>query len=134
MTPTLPPDPHLTALLAAAYRLGLAAGRHGSAAAVPQVGGQFPVPQPGGAGGDAATPVDPVALGHGQAYNAALAQLAAQQNVAATLRDDAMRDALARSEQRRQALDIARWAQLAGMRGTPTRTWPVDAAMSVFRT
>lgn len=159
MTPTIPPDPHLTALLAAAYRLGVAAGSRGGGAAmsgigVPlpggpaQVGGQFSVPATAAAAGAAGggvgapptggipTPMDPDG-GHRHHHypqeGLTLAQLATQQNIAATLRDDAMRDALSRSEQRRQALEIARWAQLASMRGTPTRSWMADTGGLPFR-
>lgn len=145
MSPTTPPDPHLTALLAAAYRLGLAAGQHGigggavsSGIGVPQSGAQFPVPPPGGASGaPSATPMDhhegATGVGGAGVDGVSLAQLATQQNIAATLRDDAMRDALSRSEQRRQTLEIARWAQLASMRGTPTRSWMTDTSGLPFR-
>lgn len=149
MSPTTPVDPQLTALLATAYRLGLAAGRAGggmgggggpialAAGHGPQVGAQIPMPATasGGAGGGDATPFDGHHLsvdgGGGDAHS--LAQLATQQNIAATLRDDAMRDALAQSEQRRQQLEVARWAQLASMRGTPTRSWLADTAGLPFR-
>lgn len=149
MSPTTPVDPHLTDLLAAAYRLGLAAGRGGGAGALtsgvgvpmgdspgaPQVGAQVPMPATAGhGGGGEPTPFE----GHHDAGHApgdlgALAQLATQQNIAATLRDSAMRDALERSEQRRQSLEIARWAQLASMRGTPTRSWLADTGGLPFR-
>jgi hypothetical protein len=146
MSPNTPVDPHLTALLAAAYRLGLAAGRGGGGGAiasgigVPQVGAQIPVPSsaggaPGGGGGGEGGGGSPFEghhdVGHG-GDGVGLSQLATQQNIAATLRDNAMRDALAQSEQRRQSLEIARWAQLASMRGTPTRSWLADTSAAPF--
>ena len=170
MSPLTPPDAHLTALLAAAYRLGLMAGRSGGAGApgglgslgaaagvsggapsaipFPQTGGQIPMTPPGGAHGApnmgqdgssgvlshvaSQTTASPgTAPGGSVTELASLAQHAMQQNIAATLRDDSMRDALAKSEQRRQALEIARWAHLASMRGTPTRAWAPDPTMSV---
>jgi len=155
MSPLNPPDPHLTALLAAAYRLGLAAGLHGGGGggnagvvsgvsmpgggAAPQTGTQYAVPPPGGSMGAsypeaAGTPFSDAGVAHQDGVSgAALSQLATQQNIAATLRDDAMRDALAKSEQRRQALEISRWAQLASMRGTPTRSWLADTSGLPFR-
>lgn len=110
---------------------------------VPQVGAQIPVPATnagmgggGGGGGDEGGGGGDSPFGHlhhGEGDGAGMAQLATQQNIAATLRDNAMRDALSQSEQRRQALEIARWAQLASMRGTPTRSWLTDTSGLPFR-
>lgn len=165
MSPLTPSDAHITALLAAAYRLGLAAGRGagaglpvggagiaagaGPASAIPfpQTGGQIPMTPPGGAHGApnmgqdgssgvlshvALSAASPGAVPAASLHElAALAQHSVQQNIAATLRDDSMRDALSKSEQRRQALEIARWAHLASMRGTPTRAWTADPSAPV---
>lgn len=144
MPPLTTTDPHLTALLAAAYRLGYDAGSHG--AGVARSAASF-VAASGGLGGGAGVvgaeapaaaptsgPVNPpVTAGSGSSHNSDLASLLVQQNIAATLRDDALRSALSQSEQRRQALEMSRWAQLASMRGTPTRSWLADTAGQPFR-
>jgi hypothetical protein len=116
-------DPLFAAgMLAAAYDLGLSHRGHGGAPGPRGSLMRDPSVLAGLLGFAAGHHGSDDVMAQNRALQAALqrmAQIRSQERAEAMLHEQQMREALTGTEHRRQMLELARWAQLASMRGSP---------------